>query len=254
MALVGALGPPALLRAMTRGARASLDEAGLASLEEALGHRFKDRAHLALALTHISAVTGVQGSRARVRSYQRLEFLGDHVLGLVVSDMLYRAYPAAEEGELSRRLADLVCEDSCAEVARAMGVGAYIRLGAGEDRSGGRDRPAILADIAESVLAAVYLDAGFTAAEVLVERFWRPRLRLAGGSARDPKTALQEWAQARGLPPPGYRLVERSGPDHSPLFRIAVEVPGFASVEADGPSKQNAQKAAAAAFLEQVHA
>lgn len=239
---------------MTRGTRSPAGDAGLEALEEALGHHFKDRSHLVLALTHISSVTGLQGSRARVRSYQRLEFLGDHVLGLVVSDMLYRAYPQAEEGELSRRLADLVCEDSCAEVARAMGVGAHIRLGTGEDRDGGRERTAILADIAESVLAAVYLDAGFPAAEALVERFWRPRLKKAGGTARDPKTALQEWSQARGFPPPTYRLVERSGPDHNPHFRIAVEVPGFDPVEGSGSSKQNAQKAAAAAFLEQVNA
>lgn len=239
---------------MTRGTRSPAGDAGLEALEEALGHRFKDRSHLVLALTHISSVTGLQGSRARVRSYQRLEFLGDHVLGLVVSDMLYRAYPQAEEGELSRRLADLVCEDSCAEVARAMGISAHIRLGTGEDRDGGRERTAILADIAESVLAAVYLDAGFPAAEALVERFWRPRLKKAGGTARDPKTALQEWSQARGFPPPTYRLVERSGPDHNPHFRIAVEVPGFDHVEGSGSSKQNAQKAAAAAFLEQVNA
>lgn len=239
---------------MTRGNRQGppIDTASLAPLEESLGHSFNDRAHLLLALTHISAVTGAQGARARVRSYQRLEFLGDHVLGLVVSDMLYRAFPNAEEGELSRRLADLVCEDSCAAVARVMDIAPHIRLGAGEDRAGGRERAAILADIAEAVLAAVYLDAGYPAAVDLVERFWRPRLQMPGGSARDPKTALQEWAQARGLPPPTYRLVDRSGPDHNPQFRIAVELPGFTAVEAAGSSKQIAQKAAALAFLEQV--
>ncbi|MCK0208620.1 ribonuclease III [Starkeya koreensis] len=237
---------------MTRGSPRGDDETGLDALEATLGHRFTDRAHLRLALTHISSITGLQGSKARVRSYQRLEFLGDHVLGLVVSDMLYRAYPQAEEGELSRRLADLVCEDACADVARAMGLGPHLRLGSGEDRTGGRERPAILADVAEAVLAAVYLDAGFPAAEATVERFWRPRLATPGSSARDPKTALQEWAQGRGLPPPHYRLVERSGPDHNPEFRIAVEVPGHAPVEATGSSKQNAQKSAAAAFLEQV--
>jgi len=237
---------------MTRGTSRADGDAGLDVLEATLGHRFRDRAHLRLALTHISSITGLQGTKARVRSYQRLEFLGDHVLGLVVSDMLFRAYPQAEEGELSRRLADLVCEDACADVARAMGLGPHLRLGSGEDRTGGRERPAILADVAEAVLAAVYLDAGFAAAEATVERFWRPRLSTPGSSARDAKTALQEWAQGRGLPPPHYRLVERSGPDHNPEFRIAVEVPGYTPVEATGPSKQNAQKSAAAAFLEQV--
>lgn len=239
---------------MTRGKNRVADDAGLEALEAALGHVFADRAHLRLALTHISAVTGVQGSKARVRSYQRLEFLGDHVLGLIVSDMLYRAFPQAEEGELSRRLADLVCEEACAEVALVMGLGPHLRLGAGEDRSGGRERPAILADVVEAVLAAVYLDAGFAAAEAMVERFWRTRLSTPGSSARDPKTALQEWAQGRGLPPPHYRLVERSGPDHNPEFRIAVDVPGFEPVEATGSSKQNAQKTAAAAFLQRVTA
>lgn len=238
---------------MTRGKTRADDDAELDALEAALGHSFSDRAHLRLALTHISSVSGGQGSKIRVRSYQRLEFLGDHVLGLVVSDMLYRAYPNAEEGELSRRLADLVCEDACADVARTMGLGPYLRLGAGEDRTGGRERPAILADVAEAVLAAVYLDAGYPAAEALVERFWRPRLATPGSSARDPKTALQEWAQGRGLAPPHYRLVDRSGPDHNPEFRIAVEVPGFEPVEAIGSSKQNAQKTAAAAFLQRVN-
>lgn len=239
---------------MTRGGRRAAGDGELSALEERLGHSFADRSHLALALTHISAVAASPGAPARVRSYQRLEFLGDHVLGLVISDMLYRAFPSAEEGELSRRLADLVCEEACAEVAAEMGVGPFIRLGAGEIRAGGHERRAILADIAEAVLAAVYLDAGYAAAEAMVERFWRPRFATLRGAARDPKTALQEWAQARGLAPPVYRLVEQQGPDHSPEFRIAVELPGFTPVEASGRSKQNAQKAAAAAFLEQVKA
>ncbi len=236
---------------MTRAARGT-DTADLARLEESLGHVFADRSLLALALTHISAVTARPGQPVRLNSYQRLEFLGDHVLGMIISDMLYRACPDAEEGELSRRLAELVCEEACAEVAVAMGLGPFLRLGAGEDRAGGRERRAILADVAESVLAALYLDAGYAAAETLVERFWRPRFAALRGQRRDPKTAVQEWAQARGLPPPVYRLVERSGPDHSPHFRIAVELPGHEPVEGVGSSKQNAQKAAASAFLERV--
>ncbi|MCJ8141585.1 ribonuclease III [Ancylobacter sp. A5.8] len=243
---------------MNRPPRRPAQETGsdpaLAELEARLGHAFTDRAHLTLALTHISAVTGYQGTKARIRSYQRLEFLGDHVLGLVVSDMLFRALPNAEEGDLSRGLAELVCEAACAEVALAMGVGPFIRIGAGEERSGGRERPAILADIAEAVLAAVYLDGGFPAAEATVERFWGPRLKRLGQQSRDPKTALQEWAQARGLPPPHYKLVARSGPDHNPEFRILVDIPGHDGVEGTGTSKQNAQKVAAAAFLERVKA
>lgn len=237
---------------MTKAPRKDEATVELAELERSLGHVFADRSLLDLALTHISAITGLQGRKARVHSYQRLEFLGDHVLGLVISDMLYRTYPQAEEGELSRRLSDLVCEEACAQVAQEMGVIPFMRLGAGEERTGGRQRQAISADITEAVLAAVYLDAGYAAAEKLVERFWRTRFDDRRGARRDPKTALQEWAQARGLPPPHYRLVDREGPDHSPQFRVAVEVPGWEAAEGVGSSKQGAQKAAASAFLERV--
>lgn len=220
--------------------------AALAAFEARIGHAFADRALVELALTHISAV---KGNAPRLRSYQRLEFLGDHVLGSIVSHMLYAAYPQAEEGELSRRLADLVREEACAEVARDMGLGTLIRLGSGEAQSGAGTRNTILADVAEAVVAAVFLDAGYGAAHALVERFWRDRLEAPRRPLRDPKTVLQEWAQARGLPPPVYREVGRSGPDHAPLFRIAVDLPGLVPAEAEGQSKQAAQKAAASAFL-----
>lgn len=222
-----------------------VDEA-FARVEERLGYRFADRAHLGLALSHISAV---KGGSPRLRSYQRLEFLGDHVLGSIVSHMLYAAFPEAEEGELSRRLAELVREEACAEVAQDMNLGPHIRLGPGESQSGTHKRRAILADVAESVVAAVYLDGGYPAAQALVERFWRPRLEAPRRPLRDPKTVLQEWAQARSLPPPAYREVGRSGPDHAPRFSVAVDLPGFEAIAADGASKQAAQKAAAAAFL-----
>lgn len=224
----------------------SLEGNDLSGLEARIGHVFADRALIDLALTHISAV---KGEAPRLRSYQRLEFLGDHVLGSVISHMLFDAFPQAEEGELSRRLADLVREEACAEVAEEMGIGDCIRLGPGETQSGARKRRTILADIAESVVAAVYLDGGYEAARALVERFWRTRLEAPRRPLRDPKTVLQEWAQARGLPPPVYREVSRSGPDHAPRFLIAVELPGLEAAEALGASKQEAQKAAAAAFL-----
>ena len=148
------------------------------------------------ALTHISAL---KGARNRAGSYQRLEFLGDHVLGLVISDMLYRAFPKADEGELSRRLADLVRKETCAEIARTIDLGAAIRVGSSEANAGARSRPAILADVCEAVIGAVYLDGGYKAAEGLVERLWEVRLRATAQPLRDPKTVLQEWAQARGL-------------------------------------------------------
>ena len=188
-------------------------------LEETIGYRFSDADLLERALTHISALKGGHG---RAGSYQRLEFLGDHVLGLAISEMLFAAFPKADEGELSRRLADLVRRETCADVARAIDLGAALRLGASEVRAGGRSRGAILADVCESLIGAVFLDGGYTAALAFVERFWAERMRKPARPLRDPKTVLQEWAQARGLPTPSYREVERTGPHHDPEFRVAV--------------------------------
>ncbi len=216
------------------------------ALEDRIGYRFNDAAMLESALTHISAL---KGARNRAGSYQRLEFLGDHVLGLVISDMLYRAFPKADEGELSRRLADLVRKETCAEIGRSIDLGAAIRVGASEHNAGARTRPAILADVCEAVIGAVYLDGGYKAAEGLVERLWQVRLSATAQPLRDPKTVLQEWAQARGLPTPSYREVARSGPDHNPEFRVAVVLPSFAPAEGIGRSKRGAEQAAAAAML-----
>jgi ribonuclease III len=219
---------------------------GDGSLEERISYRFKDIALFNSALSHISAL---KGARNRAGSYQRLEFLGDHVLGLVISDMLYRAFPKADEGELSRRLADLVRKETCAEIARAIDLGAAIRLGSSEANAGGRTRPAILADVCEALIGAVYLDGGFAAAEALIGRLWEARLRTTAQPLRDPKTVLQEWAQARGLPTPAYREVARSGPDHDPEFRVAVQLPRLEPAEGSGRSKRAAEQAAAAAMM-----
>jgi len=215
-------------------------------LEERVGYRFKDGALLDCALTHISAL---KGARNRAGSYQRLEFLGDHVLGLVISDVLFRAFPKADEGELSRRLADLVRKETCAEIAVTIELGAAIKLGSSEANAGGRKRPAILADVCEALIGAVYLDGGYPAAEGLVERLWQVRMQATAQPLRDSKTVLQEWAQARGLPTPAYREVARTGPDHSPEFRVAVQLPNFAPAEGSGRSKRAAEQAAATAML-----
>ena len=215
-------------------------------LEECIGYRFKDSALLDCALTHISAL---KGARNRAGSYQRLEFLGDHVLGLVISDVLFRAFPRADEGELSRRLADLVRKETCAEIAVTIELGAAIKLGSSEANAGGRKRPAILADVCEALIGAVYLDGGYPAAEGLVERLWQVRMQATAQPLRDSKTVLQEWAQARGLPTPAYREVARTGPDHSPVFCVAVQLPNFAAAEGSGRSKRGAEQAAAAAML-----
>lgn len=216
------------------------------ALEERIGYHFADPVLLNCALTHISAL---KGPRNRTGSYQRLEFLGDHVLGLVISDMLFRGFPKADEGELSRRLADLVRKETCAEIAFAIDLGAAVKLGASEANAGARKRPAILADVCEALIGAAYLDGGYAEAACLVERLWQERMQAKTQPLRDPKTLLQEWAQARGLPTPAYHEVARSGPDHNPEFRVAVELPQFAPAEGSGRSKRAAEQAAAAAML-----
>jgi ribonuclease-3 len=219
---------------------------GTAEFEQRIGYRFNNPALLEQALTHISALTGV---RNRAGSYQRLEFLGDHVLGLVVSDMLFRAFPKADEGEMSRRLADLVRKEACADVALSIDLGTAIRLGASESNAGGRSRAAILADVCEALVGAVFVDGGYDAAAGLITRLWDERMRTPARPLRDAKTQLQEWAQARGLPTPAYREVERTGPDHDPEFRVTVTLPERPAAEGLGRSKRAAEQAAATAML-----
>jgi len=207
-------------------------------LELRIGYSFGNPALLDRALTHISALAGAKN---RAGSYQRLEFLGDHVLGLVISDMLFRAFPDAEEGELSRRLADLVRKETCADVARTMELGPAMKLGASEVNAGGRRRIAILADICEALIGAVFIDGGYASSAGLVERFWQERMLKPTQPLRD--------AQARGMPAPLYRELERSGPDHDPEFRVAVEIADCRPAEGVGRSKRAAEQAAAAAML-----
>jgi ribonuclease-3 len=216
------------------------------ALEDKIGYHFADPALLDHALTHISALSG---SRSRGGSYQRLEFLGDHVLGLAISEMLFRTFTRADEGELSRRLADLVRRETCAEVARTMELGEAIRLGASEVGAGARLRTAILADVCEALIGAVFLDGGYPAAAGLIDRFWGERMRTPMRPLRDSKTVLQEWAQARGLPTPVYREIGRTGPHHDPEFRVAVDLPNREPAEGIGRSKRAAEQAAAAAML-----
>jgi ribonuclease III len=217
----------------------------LKTLEAALGHSFVDRELLDRALTHISAL----GGPGRLHSYQRLEFLGDRVLGLAVADMLFRAFPDDEEGAMSRRLSDLVRKETCAAVAADWGVGPHVKLGMGEVQSGGRKRLTTLGDVCESLIGAVFLDAGYDTARAVVERGWRERLHAPSQPPSDAKTALQEWAQARALKAPTYRLVARTGPDHNPRFVIAVDVETQVPAEGEGKSKRLAEQAAATAFM-----
>ncbi len=227
--------------------RTRIDQKALAAAIEArIGYRFDDPSLLATAFTHVSALKS-HGNRAA--SYQRLEFLGDHVLGLVVSDMLYRAFPKADEGELSKRLADLVRKETCADVARALDLIDGIKLGTVGAGAGARLRKSVLGDICEAVIGAIFLDGGYVAATDFVTRNWLERMQTPVRPLRDPKTVLQEWAQGRGLPTPVYREVDRSGPHHDPQFRVAVDLPGLASAEGIGGSKRAAEKLAASAML-----
>ena len=216
-------------------------------VEAQVGYGFKDRRLLTQALTHISAL---QNERSRTRSYQRLEFLGDRVLGLAVSAMLVAAYPEAEEGELSRRLAALVRRETCAEVAAVWQLGPAILLGDSEAAAGGREKPAILSDVCEAVIGAVFLDGGHDAATEAVRRAWTTRLHQPTRPLRDPKTALQEWAQSLGRPAPLYAQTERTGPDHAPRFTLTVTVEGYPDAIGTGSSKRAAEQAAAETFLD----
>lgn len=219
----------------------------LAALEDRLGYRFQRRGLLEQALTHASALTQ---DDARTKSYQRLEFLGDRVLGLSIAALLHARFPDAAEGQLSRALADLVRKETCADVAGELGVSAALRIGKGEKKTGLNRRVAVLGDACEAILGAIFLDGGFAAAEAVVRRHWQARVPdISGGATADPKTALQEWAHTQGLAEPHYRETGRSGPDHAPVFRVEAVLAGRPPMAGEGPSKRVAERAAAAAML-----
>lgn len=211
-----------------------------------LGHDFSRPELLIRALTHASA-----GSPSRTHN-QRLEFLGDRVLGLVMAETLFTADRKATEGQLAPRLNALVRKETCADVARAIDLGAVLRLGRSEMISGGRRKEALLGDAMEAVLAAVYLDAGLDAAKAVILRHWAERIEQVDTDARDAKTALQEWAQARGEAPPAYVETAREGPPHAPVFTIEVRLADGQSASASAGSKRAAEQAAAQALLSQV--
>lgn len=225
-----------------------------ADLEAALGHRFADPGLLRDALTHPSLATAKRKrSRGPASPYQRLEFLGDRVVGLAVAGLLFDRYPGEAEGELARRHAALVCQDTLAEVAVKLGLDDAIRLCEGTVREDGRHNPSILADACEAVMGALYADAGFETARAFIARMWEAPMASYAAPPRDPKTSLQEWAQGRGHPLPEYRLVSQEGPSHAPRFRVAVGVEGLGEAEAEGPSKRAAERSAAEGLLARLH-
>jgi ribonuclease-3 len=212
-------------------------------VEERLGHAPRDVRIFERALTH--------GSAAR-ESYERLEFLGDRVLGLVIARWLFERFPDEPEGKMSRRYNALVARETCAEVGRELGVPAMMRLGKQAREDGATFSDNVVGDVVEALLGAVFIDAGLETAEALIRRSWAPYLESQKKAPQHPKSQLQELAAARGLKAPVYELLGQFGAHHSPTFRVKVSVPGAGGAEAQGASKQEAEKAAAAALLEQM--
>lgn len=223
----------------------------LAPLIRSLGVDVTDRSLIALALTHPSAGSG-RGPNGK-RNNQRLEFLGDRVLGLVVADMLYRRFPDEDEGALAKRFADLVKAHALAMVAKRLKLGDYMILGAGEAVNRGASNPSSLADACEALIGALFIDSGLEQAAKFVETQWAPLMERQHRPPRDAKTALQEWAQGRGFGLPTYRVVSRQGPDHAPRFEVAVSLAEREeSASATGESKRTAERAAAQALLRKL--
>ena len=215
-----------------------------------LGHSFSRPELLGQALTHPSLGHG--RNHRRVTPYERLEFLGDRVLGLVVADMLYQRFPDEPEGWLARRHAALVRRETLARVAVSVGIDAALQMSRGEEEAGGRGNPATLADACEAVIGALYSDAGLDAAAAFVRAQWSPLMEEPAAPPKDAKTSLQEWAQGSGKPLPIYRTVGQDGPPHDPMFLVSVEVEGMEPVCGRGPSKRIAEQAAATLALETV--
>ena len=217
---------------------------GLADwLEERTGYRPSDPAMFELALTH---------SSSGEKNYERLEFLGDRVLGLTIADWLYALFPDEPEGKLSRRLNALVARPICAAVARDIGVAAWMRLGKQARDDGAHDSDNVLGDAIEALIGAIFLESGFAAASAVIRRLWQSHLGGQERAPKHPKSALQEWAAANHRRPPVYGLIGRSGPHHSPTFLVEVTIKGVGAARAEGPSKQEAETEAAAALLGQL--
>ncbi len=220
--------------------------AELKAFQARLGYEFQTPKLLSEAVTHASMSTPNRDDN------QRLEFLGDRVLGLVMAEALLNLDTGASEGQLAPRFNALVRKEACADVAREIDIGAVLRLGRSEMLSGGRRKQALLGDAMEAVIAAVYVDGGFDAAREMILRLWGDRTTSVKEDARDAKTALQEWAQARGLEPPAYDLVKRSGPDHAPIFTIAAKLSTGQTASATARAKRIAEQDAAQLLLAQL--
>lgn len=238
------------------------------TLEAAIGYKFRNQELAATALTHASVRGGAKSQKPDARKAarkaaktattetaqqdnERLEFVGDRVLGLVIVELLIEQHPEANEGELAKRYNRLVRGETCAEVARSIGLGQFLFLSDSEADSGGRDKETILADAIEALLGAVFLDGGFDKARVVVRKLWHPQSADAPATVTaDAKSALQEWAQGQGLALPRYVEIARTGPDHAPQFTSEVRITGRDPARGQGASKRSAEQAAATALLE----
>jgi ribonuclease-3 len=215
-------------------------------LEKALGHRFKDQKLLEIALTHAS----VRGAKGKRSDNERLEFIGDRVLGLAIAELLNERFPDGSEGDLARRYNRLVRGEACAKVARSIGLGTHLILSDSEAGSGGRTKNTILADAMEALLGAIFLEAGFKTAREVVRNLWASLSEDLPATGVDAKSALQEWAQGQGLELPQYVEIARKGPDHAPHFTTEVRISGMEPARGEGASKRAAEQAAARALLE----
>lgn len=218
----------------------------LQAFQGRIGYTFERPDLLVRAMTHSSIASETRPDN------QRLEFLGDRVLGLVMAEVLMSDDRAADEGQLAPRFNAMVRKETCADVARDIDLGAVLKLGKSEQVTGGRRKIALLGDGMEALIAAVFVDGGLNASRDLILRLWGERIDNVEDDARDPKTTLQEWAQARKMPPPKYEVLDRSGPDHAPIFRIAARLEDGRSGEGTAPSKRNAEQAAARTLLDEV--
>jgi ribonuclease III len=223
----------------------SLVPAPLTELAAALGHDFALPALLREAVTHPSAPGSARGGRG----YQRLEWLGDRVFGLAIADLLWRRFPAEPEGHLTRRYANLVRQEALARVGEMLNLGRYLILSPSDALAGLASKPAVLADVCEAVIGAIYVDGGFEAAIGIIQRLWEPLIEEMPAPPRSSKTQLQEWAQARGLGLPDYLVVETSGPAHALRFTVKARVGSYEAAAATGSSKQQAQEEAASLLL-----
>lgn len=229
-------------------------ETDLSALQKTLGHRFKNEQFLRTALTHASAIPDRANADPAHHHYyyEQLEFLGDRVLSLVVAHLIYDIFPGENEGDWAKRHAEAVRETTLARISERLELGGEMFLSVSEQRSGGRKKKAMLADVLEAVIAALYLDGGYNAARKFIEQEWRDFVAGAPRPPEDPKTRLQEWSQGRGQGLPAYDLVSRSGPDHEPEFMVSVTIEGFDTVTVSGESKRKAEKKAAELMMRQI--